>query len=145
MQGIIAESAGTVRQGELMAEPIIDNLILERMVRAVEKVRERLARATSALEKAKVPYAVVGGNAIAVWVATVDEAAVRNTRMWIFCCVAPISIGRSMHCRRRDSRIDRWRGLIFSWTDQKGRSATLFTSSSPRRRHDLTITSRLPK
>ena len=26
------------------------------------------------------PYAVVGGNAVAAWVATVDEAAVRNTR-----------------------------------------------------------------
>ena len=54
--------------------------ILDRMVRAVEKVRERLARATAALEKAGVPYAVAGGNAVAAWVATVDEAAVRNTQ-----------------------------------------------------------------
>src|SRR5262249_6400637 len=29
---------------------------------------------------AGVPYAVVGGNAVASWVATVDEGAVRNTR-----------------------------------------------------------------
>jgi hypothetical protein len=54
--------------------------ILDRMVRAVEKVRERLNRAAAALEAAGVPYAVVGGHAVAAWVATVDEAAVRNTQ-----------------------------------------------------------------
>jgi hypothetical protein len=53
---------------------------LDRMVRAVEKVRERLLRSTAALEKAGIPYAVAGGNAVAVWVTRVDEAAVRNTR-----------------------------------------------------------------
>lgn len=53
---------------------------LDRMVRAVEKVRERLLRSTAALERASIPYAVAGGNAIAVWVTRVDEAAVRNTR-----------------------------------------------------------------
>ncbi len=52
----------------------------ERMIQAVEKVRERLLRATSALEKVGVPYAVVGGQAVAAWVSRVDEAAVRNTR-----------------------------------------------------------------
>jgi hypothetical protein len=50
------------------------------MVRAVEKVRERLQRATAALEQASVPYAVIGGNAVAAWVTRIDEAAVRNTR-----------------------------------------------------------------
>jgi Uncharacterised nucleotidyltransferase len=54
--------------------------ILDRMERAVAKVRERLLRAAAALNQAGVPYAVVGGNAIASWVATVDEGAVRNTR-----------------------------------------------------------------
>lgn len=53
---------------------------LDRMVRAVEKVRERLLRATAALRAAGVAYAVAGGNAVAAWVAQVDEAAVRNTR-----------------------------------------------------------------
>jgi hypothetical protein len=52
----------------------------ERMVRAVEKVRERLRRAAAALEAAGVPYAVAGGNAVAAWVSRVDEAAVRNTQ-----------------------------------------------------------------
>jgi hypothetical protein len=54
--------------------------ILDRMERAVAKVRERLLRAAAALNQVGVPYAVVGGNAVASWVATVDEGAVRNTR-----------------------------------------------------------------
>jgi hypothetical protein len=58
----------------------INNFSLDRMVYAVEKVRQRLLRAASALEKAGVPYAVVGGNAVAAWVTTIDESAVRNTQ-----------------------------------------------------------------
>ncbi len=50
------------------------------MIRAVEKVRERVLRAARALDDAGVPYAVIGGNAVAAWVSRVDEAAVRNTR-----------------------------------------------------------------
>jgi hypothetical protein len=61
-------------------KPVIGEVSLERMVRAVEKVRTRLLRAATALEQAKVPYAVVGGNAVAAWVALVDESAVRNTQ-----------------------------------------------------------------
>lgn len=52
----------------------------EKMIRAVEKVRERLQRAAAALEEAKICYAVAGGNAVAAWVSRVDEAAVRNTQ-----------------------------------------------------------------
>lgn len=55
--------------------------VLERMVRAVEAVRDRLRRATAALEQAGVAYAVVGGTAVAAWVASVDAAAVRNTQV----------------------------------------------------------------
>ena len=58
----------------------LGEISLDRMVRAVEKVRERLMRATAALESAGVPYAVAGGNAVAAWVSRVDEAAVRNTQ-----------------------------------------------------------------
>jgi hypothetical protein len=50
------------------------------MVLAVELVRNRLKRAAAALESAKIPYAVVGGNAVAAWVAKADPAAVRNTQ-----------------------------------------------------------------
>ena len=52
----------------------------ERTALAVEKVNDRLRRATQALGKSGVPYAVVGGNAVAEWVGRVDEAAIRNTR-----------------------------------------------------------------
>jgi hypothetical protein len=63
-----------------MARVEIGEVSWERVVRAVEKVRQRLLRAAAALEKAGVPYAVTGGNAVAAWVSPVDEAAVRNTR-----------------------------------------------------------------
>jgi len=53
--------------------------ILERMVQAVENVRDRLRRSTAALEAANIPYAVIGGNAVAAWVSTVDPGAARNT------------------------------------------------------------------
>ncbi len=58
----------------------LENVSLDRMVRAVEKVRERLKRVVAALERAGVPYAVAGGNAVAAWVSRIDEAAVRNTQ-----------------------------------------------------------------
>ncbi len=48
--------------------------------RAVEKVQERLNRTVAALGKSPVPFVVIGGNAIAIWVSTRDEGAVRNTK-----------------------------------------------------------------
>lgn len=53
---------------------------LARMVSAVEKVRDRLKRTVALFEAAGIPYAIAGGNAVAAWVARVDEAAVRNTQ-----------------------------------------------------------------
>lgn len=53
---------------------------MTRVVAAVEKVKERLYRAAGALEAAGIPYAIAGGNAVALWVSRVDESAVRNTR-----------------------------------------------------------------
>ena len=52
----------------------------ENMAQGIEKVRDRLMRSTAALEAAGVPYAVIGGNAVAAWVSRVDESVVRNTR-----------------------------------------------------------------
>ena len=54
--------------------------VWDRMVTAVEAVRNRLYRATRILGEAGIPYAVIGGNAVAAWVARVDTAAVRNTQ-----------------------------------------------------------------
>jgi len=63
-----------------MSRIALDEISWERMIRAVEKVRERLVRAAEALSDAGIPYAVAGGNAVAAWVSRVDEAAVRNTQ-----------------------------------------------------------------
>jgi hypothetical protein len=60
--------------------PAIAPVSWERMRNAVDRVRRRVERASRALQAANVPYAVAGGNAVAAWVARVDEAAVRNTQ-----------------------------------------------------------------
>jgi hypothetical protein len=56
-----------------------DLTLLDKMVLAVQRVRDRLLRASRALESAGIPHAVAGDNAVAAWVATVDASAVRNT------------------------------------------------------------------
>ena len=63
-----------------MAEATVTPVGWERSMMAAEKVKERLRRATRALEDAGIPYAVAGGNAVAEWVGRVDEEAVRTTR-----------------------------------------------------------------
>src|SRR6478672_11623226 len=63
-----------------MAEAAVEPFGWERALMAAEKVKERLRRATRALDAAGIHYAVVGGNAVAEWVGRVDEDAVRNTR-----------------------------------------------------------------
>jgi len=47
---------------------------------ALDAVTERLQRICGALKAAAVPYALVGGQAVAMWVATKDPAAVRTTK-----------------------------------------------------------------
>lgn len=54
--------------------------LLQRMEAAVNRVQQRLLRANRALRASGIPYAVVGGHAVAAWVATVDVEAVRNTQ-----------------------------------------------------------------
>ncbi|MCH8806817.1 MAG: hypothetical protein IH986_12110 [Planctomycetes bacterium] len=51
-----------------------------KQVLAVQRVEKLLLDVTRALDGAKIPYAVIGGNAVAAWVATVDEDAVRATK-----------------------------------------------------------------
>ncbi len=60
--------------------PTLGPFSLERIEAAVEKVHQRLLRATAALEAAGLTYAVAGGHAVALHVSRVDDAAVRNTR-----------------------------------------------------------------
>ena len=45
-----------------------------------EDIAQRQVRITQALRSAGVPYAIVGGQAVAAWVSTIDPAAVRSTK-----------------------------------------------------------------
>jgi hypothetical protein len=47
---------------------------------AVDRVERRLRRVVAALETAELPYAVIGGNAVATWVARIDPSATRATK-----------------------------------------------------------------
>ena len=47
---------------------------------ALDDVTDRLQRIVQALDQANVAYALVGGQAVALWVATKDPAAVRTTK-----------------------------------------------------------------
>lgn len=48
--------------------------------RTLDEIAERKQRITSALAAQRVPYALVGGQAVIAWVTTVDPAAVRTTK-----------------------------------------------------------------
>jgi hypothetical protein len=52
----------------------------ERYLMALDEVTDRLQRIARALDEAGVIYALVGGQAVALWVATKDPAAVRTTK-----------------------------------------------------------------
>lgn len=52
----------------------------KRYVMAVDRVEQLLRNVAGALSAANIDYAIVGGNAVAAWVAKVDEGAVRATK-----------------------------------------------------------------
>jgi hypothetical protein len=52
----------------------------EKYVMALDEVSARLERITKALADTGVPYALAGGQAVALWVTTKDPAAVRTTK-----------------------------------------------------------------
>jgi hypothetical protein len=54
--------------------------IWERYLIALDDVTNRLERIGRCLDEAGVAYALVGGQAVALWVATKDPAAVRTTK-----------------------------------------------------------------
>jgi hypothetical protein len=63
-----------------MGALILKDFSWERMIAAVEEVRERACRAAAALGQARIPHVIVGGHAVAAWVTRVDKEAVRNTK-----------------------------------------------------------------
>jgi len=58
---------------------VVGHQLWQRISRSMELVERRLRLAVDILEKAGIPYAVVGGNAVRIWVAQVDQGAVRAT------------------------------------------------------------------
>jgi hypothetical protein len=63
-----------------MGPVVLKEFSWDRMIAAVEEVRERARRAAGALHQAGIPHVIVGGHAVASWVARVDKEAVRNTK-----------------------------------------------------------------
>jgi Uncharacterised nucleotidyltransferase len=63
-----------------MGAVILKDFSWARMIAAVEEVRERACRAAAALRQSGIPHVVIGGHAVASWVARVDKEAVRNTK-----------------------------------------------------------------
>lgn len=60
--------------------PVSANVLWERHVMALEQVTQRMYRITSAFEKHGVPYALIGGQAVAIWVSSKDPGSVRTTK-----------------------------------------------------------------
>lgn len=54
--------------------------VWEKHLMALDDVTDRLQRITAAFSRASVPFALVGGQAVAMWVASKDPAAVRTTK-----------------------------------------------------------------
>lgn len=82
VSGIRLGETGEVRYAPPMHNPgtALGPVSWERMSQGIEKVRDRLLRATAALESAGIAYAVIGGNAVAAWVSRIDDSVVRSTR-----------------------------------------------------------------
>jgi hypothetical protein len=63
---------------------VVANLDVEnpwrRYLMALDDVSNRLERVCKAFSQLQVPYALVGGQAVAIWVASIDPAAVRTTK-----------------------------------------------------------------
>ena len=75
---------GIVVENEIMAMSAsampLSTGLWGRYLMVLDEVTDRLQRIVGAFESAGVEYALVGGQAVALWVATKDPAAVRTTK-----------------------------------------------------------------
>lgn len=62
-----------------VALTVVGDQLWKKIGESMERVELRLRKTVSILETAGVPYAIVGGNAVRIWVAQVDPGAVRAT------------------------------------------------------------------
>jgi len=58
---------------------VVGEELWKRIGESMDRVELRLRKVVSILESTSIPFAVVGGNAVRVWVAQVDPGAVRAT------------------------------------------------------------------
>jgi hypothetical protein len=58
---------------------VVGDQLWHRIAKSMDRVELRLRRVISILESTSIPFAIVGGNAVRVWVAQVDPGAVRAT------------------------------------------------------------------
>ena len=58
---------------------VVGEELWKRIGESIDRVELRLRKVVSILESTSIPFAVVGGNAVRVWVAQVDPGAVRAT------------------------------------------------------------------
>ncbi len=58
---------------------IVGDELWKRIGESMDRVELRLRKTVAILEAAAIPFAIVGGNAVRIWVAQVDPAAVRAT------------------------------------------------------------------
>jgi hypothetical protein len=74
------ESMTLASDREVVAPRVIVADVWNRYTMALDDLADRMQRITSALNSSGVSYALVGGQAVALWVATKDPAAVRTTK-----------------------------------------------------------------
>ena len=106
----------------------------ERMVAAVEDVRERAHRAADALGKAGIPHVVVGGNAVAAWVARGPGSRAKHQGRGHARPAAGSSSGSSTSSGRSVSCIRMLPASICFWMVPKARCEARFTSCSLERK-----------
>jgi hypothetical protein len=62
-----------------LALTVVGDKLWKRIGESMDRVELRLRKAISILETTGIPFAIVGGNAVRIWVAQVDPGAVRAT------------------------------------------------------------------
>lgn len=111
---------------------------------AVDRVDKRLRKVTSALDDAGIPYAVIGGNAVAAWVGRANPSATRATKdvdlLVRRADLAPITqVMQSLNFQREDLRTlvlfldpdepDRRSGVPLVWAEEFARPS--YTQPAP--------------
>lgn len=60
--------------------PVMQSKLYGKIVMSAAEVQQRMERVIKALRQAGVPHAIIGGQAVALWVSTRDPAATRHTK-----------------------------------------------------------------